>query len=264
MASRISSEISYYLASVYYKAKTFFIYRAQAWLWVVQSVLSLFFSLIAITVIYTVSSGVAGWSYWQLMFLIYLTALTFGVVEFVSNPMHIPYALRQGQIDSYMTRPFGVLTIMFANNIQVYALVSSIGGSIAFLAYASLHLQLSLLLFAAFLPLYLLGVAAFVMFLQMLGVLSYKLMKSGSFIGAATNALTELSEFPLSIYGSAAQLFFTLLVPIGVAAYYPLQVLLGNVTPAVYVAMLALSAFFLYAFYWLFNRLMRSYESGGG
>ncbi len=264
MVSNISNELSYYLASVYYKTKIFFLYRTQAWLWVGQAVLSLFFSFIAITVIYSISSGIAGWSYWQLLFLTYLISLTFGIASFVANPSHVPYTLRNGQLDSYMTRPLSVLNLSFANDIQVYSLLSNVVGSILFLAYAAQHLQLSPLLFAAFLPLYLLGVAALIMFLQALAVLSYKLMKSGSFINQATGTMDTLTAYPLTIYGGIAQLFFTLFVPIGIAGYYPLQVLLGNVTPEVYVALLALSVFFIYAFYKLFNRMMRSYESGGG
>jgi ABC-type uncharacterized transport system permease subunit len=142
--------------------------------------------------------------------------------------------------------------------------IVGIVGSIVFLAYASLHMQLSTPMFAEFLPLYLLGVAAFVLFLQSMAVLSYKLIKSGSFINQLTSTLSTFTNYPLPIFGGLAQMFFTLLVPIGIAGYYPLEVLLGNVTPAVYVAMIALSAIFIAVFHWTLNRLMRSYESGGG
>jgi len=264
MASRIASELSYYLVSTYYNVKSFFTYRAQAWMWVIQALISLLFSLVGVTIIYSISSGITGWSYYQLLFLTYLMSLTFGIAVFLSNPWDLPQALRTGQFDSLMTRPFSVLNLSFVNSRAVSALISTVAGSIVFLAYISLQLRLSLPLIAAFLPLYLMGVAALVMFLEVLAVLSYKLMKSGNFINQAMNAMGTLSNYPLSVYGNAVQLFFTLFVPIGIAGYYPLQVLLGNVTPELYAFLFALSAVFIFVFHRLFNRLMRSYESGGG
>jgi ABC-type uncharacterized transport system permease subunit len=264
MFSRIASELSYYLASVYYNTKSFFVYRAQAWLWILESVLSLLFNLVAVAVIYTVSSGIPGWSYYQLLFLTYLMYLTYGIAVFLANPWQFPYNLRMGQLDSLLTRPFGYLTTAFSNARAISPLIGSVIGSIAFLAYLSLHMHFSLLLILAFIPLYVLGVAAFVLFLQFLAAASYKFMKSGTFINQAMNALGTLTNFPLSVYGGIAQMFFTLLVPIGVAGYYPVQVLLGGVTPEWYVVLIVLSVVFIFVFYRLFNVLMRSYESGGG
>lgn len=264
MASQISRELSYYLASAYYTAKSFFVYRAQAWMWMLQALLALLLAFVSVTVIYSVSSGIAGWSYYQLLFLTYLTALTVWAIAFVANPWEVPYVLRTGQLDSYMTRPFSVLAITFANSRSVSSLFSGVFGSLAFLTYASLRLQLSPLLVAEFVPLYLLGLAALTMFTQALAVLSYKLMKSGFFINQAMTTMQTLSNYPLSAYGGTVQLLCTVFIPIGIAVYYPVEFLLGDLTAPVYLALVALSVAAILVFYWLFNRLMRSYESGGG
>lgn len=257
--------IHLYLAVIRYSIKTFFTYRVQAWLWMVQSVLSLIFTLVPITVIYSVSSGIPGWSYYQMLFLAYLASLTFGIALFLTNPWRIPWALRTGQFDGNMTKPFGMLTIIFVTfGCSVSSLFSGVMGSIVFLVYAAIKLNLSLAFFAAFIPLYLLGVAAFVLFLQTLGMLSYVLIRSGTFINRAMNVLTTLSRYPLSAYGIVAQLFFTLLVPVGIATYYPAQVLLWSTTPIYYAAFTALAVISIVAFYKLFNFMIRSYESGGG
>ncbi|VVB77468.1 ABC-2 family transporter protein [uncultured archaeon] len=261
---RAKEILSFYLASYWCNMKSFFTYRLQAAIWLIESTVQLVMNLVVVAVIYGISSGIPGWSYYQLLFLTYFASLTFSIVAVVATPWRLPQDLRTGAFDSYMTKPYGLLTIMSAKYSSTTSLITGVFGSLVFLAYAAAHLSLPATFFVLAIPAYLVGMVAYFMFLQVLGVLSYVLIRSGSFINRAIGTMGTLSRYPLPVFGSSVQLLLTLLVPLGLAIYYPVEVLFGNVTPLSYVSFMALGAALSVAFYLLFNRLMRSYESGGG
>jgi ABC-type uncharacterized transport system permease subunit len=74
----------------------------------------------------------------------------------------------------------------------------------------------------------------------------------------------NLSEYPLNVYGTVVEMLFTLLVPVGIAIYYPSQAFFGRLQPSYYAFLVVFSIFFIILMYKIFNYLMCFYESGGG
>jgi ABC-2 type transport system permease protein len=264
MKSELYDAIRYYLASSYYSMKNWVNSPYQVWFFVLQNLISLSFLILSISVIYSVSSGITGWSYFQLLFLSVLSQLTMGISSFVVIPQMLPEMLREGQFDTYLVRPYGKLTLMASSMGIVSYFFSYFIGGIAVLAYISVRLKLQPAALLGLLPLYVLGVAAFTMFMAVLAVAMYAFFKSGAATQQIERVLWTLGAYPLNVYGAAAQLFFTLLVPIGIATYYPSQAFFGRVSLLHYAFLSIFAVFFISLMYMLFNRLMRSYESGGG
>jgi ABC-2 type transport system permease protein len=257
-------DFSYFLVSTYYYSKAFFFYRLQSVFYLMQNFITVIVTLVSVSVVYSISSGFAGWSYYQMLFLTNLSGLTFGIVAFIANPGALPRTLREGKLDAYMVRPYGAFTLILANTGAASALFSTILGSILILAYVALQLQLTATSLLLFIPLYFAGVAAFVIFLETLGVLSYHLVRSGTYMKEGLKSLTTLAKYPFSIYSFPIQLAFTLLVPVGIAYYYPSQAFFGRIGLPLYLAFLSAAMALVFIFYLAFRYLMRFYESGGG
>lgn len=258
----VSGGIRYLAYSQYYAWKSFFIYRLQAFISLVSSVVSLLTSVLAITVIYDISSGIPHWSYYQLLFLSVLSNLTFSIISYF-NFYYIPRALRQGDLDAYFTKPVGLILLMMSPlNATIFPI--SVITSTVFLAFIVTHLVVRPASLAFFVLLYIAGLAALLMFLTMLAVLSYRLIKSGTFINRMANLLNRAGQYPLSIYGLTTQALLTLAIPVGIAAYYPAETLLGRIDPIYYLLFLFVALVFAIFSRLSIHRLMRGYSGGGG
>jgi ABC-2 type transport system permease protein len=263
MGFGIKNEISYFLKSQHYAWKGLMTYRANATLFFISSMFTVLTAFITISVVYEVSSGIAGWSYYQMLFLAATGTIAFWAVAYLINPWVIVQNMQRGTIDPYLMRPYGRLTILFANNYNNVSNISVISGLIL-LAYAAAHLQFAPLFFVEYVALLVVGVTAIVLFIMMLTLTSYHLMKSAHSAQQVINLSRTMSTYPLSVYGLLGQLAFTLLFPIGLAYYYPAKVFLGETSTLAFVAVLAVSIAAIALCYRADNFLVKKYTSGGG
>ncbi len=263
MTSNVRRSIEFFLVSQYYEWKSFLVYRAQAVLWFLNSSLSLVFTFVTISVIYTISSGIAGWSYYQLLLLASLTNIVMGLMWYIVNVGQLTSDMRWGRTDPLMSKPYGTFTLFLSWYGWPASIAESIS-SLVLLVYAASNLGVPTLQLALYVPLVVLGSFALISFLMMLSVLSYHLFKGGSFMWQFLNLMQTMGQYPLSIYGIGVQLVFSLVVPLGLASYYPSNVLLGRSSAEYYLAFIAVALAVSYVSYKLFYRLMRYYTSGGG
>ena len=93
--------------------KSFLIYRWQAFVWLFANLLVILNRVVAITVIYTVSSGIPGWSYFQVLALSSITTMMFGFVDYMIAPWDVAQRLRRGNMLSGTVPPATMYTSMF-------------------------------------------------------------------------------------------------------------------------------------------------------
>ena len=115
-----------------------------------------------------------------------------------------------------------------------------------------------------FLGIVAIGTYALMMFLLMLTVLSYHLFKSGMFMEGLIGTLSVVGSYPLSVFGTILMLLFSVLVPIGIALYYPAELIFGKTNIAFSLAIILFSIAIVFVSYKLFYVLMCNYTSGGG
>jgi ABC-2 type transport system permease protein len=254
--------IRYLIVSQYYGVKSFFIYRLQALISISSAIVSIVTSVLTITVVYSVSTGIPGWDYYHLLFLSLLSGLTIAIISYF-NFYNIPKFLREGTYDAYFTKPVGMLSLMLSP-LNVVSSPASVVSLAAVLLYVGSVIGLSLKYVVLFAVAYAAGTVSFLMFLTALSVLSYRLVKSGTFINRLTNLLGRVDQYPLPIYGVAMQSVFSLLIPVGIAVYYPAQVFMGSVDAVSYVALLAAALAVAVVSRSVLYRLMKGYTSGGG
>ena len=243
--------------------KSFLIYRWQAFVWLFANLLVILNSVVAITVIYTVSSGIPGWSYFQVLALSSITTMMFGVVDYMIAPWDVAQRLRRGNMDMWFTKPYGYLTIISGGFGMVWNSASFISG-LALFIYSVMHLGITAMQLVYFALLFVAGTAAFLMFFVMMSILSYRLFKSGQFIDNMESMLSNAGVYPLSVYGVLGQLIFTLAMPVGIAYYYPAEALFGMIGPTAVAAALLLSLVVIFVSREIFYALLKGYSSGGG
>ena len=224
---------------------------------------TILYSIVAITVVYTVSNGIFGWSYFQVLALAGITDMIFSLSAYMALPQNIISRLRDGNMDMWFTKPYSYLMILFG----AFGSPTSLGGFVTGLGlflYSVIQLHVQLISILYFIPVFIAGAAAFIMFNLMLTVVAYHLIKSGNFIEDMNNMLGGLGQYPLSVYGFVGQLIFTIAIPIGIAYYYPAEVLFGFIGTDSIVAALVLSIVVILVSRKIIYAVLKNYSSGGG
>lgn len=255
--------IGYFLVSQKYGFKSLFAYRAQMVLWSIDSLFNILSAVIPIIAIYSVSSGISGWSYYQMLLLTGASTMMMGFIYLLISGWQIVQSMQKGAIDAYLMRPYGRFTIILSNFSDPSSFVIIVGGAvILLLAWA--HLGLSVGALGLFAVIFALGVTAAVSFLAMLTILSYHLLRSAQFFYRITIMSSSVGNYPLSIFGILGRVLFSVVIPIGFAYYYPVNTLLGRLSPELVAAVALASVAITVVSYYLFYYLMRKYTSGGG
>ena len=262
MGFGILDEVRYLLISQYYSWKAYLTYRMLFAASMLSNVVSFATQILSITVIYTVSTGIPGWNYLQLLFLSFLSSLTFTVLSYF-NMYDLPRQLRRGRYDAFLSKPVSMELLFFSppsgTGMPLGAVISAF-----LLVYVASLLGFSPMWLLMFLPLYLLGLIALLFVVTVIAVLAYLFIKSGNFINNVLNLLSSTSKYPLSIYGAFPQLLLSILLPVGIATYYPAELLLGRIGTPVYAGFLLFSIAIIVVSHYLIHKLMERYTGGGG
>jgi ABC-2 type transport system permease protein len=256
-------DLKYFFVTQKYTWKSFLAYRSQAALWLLDSIFSILGTVIPVTAIYYVSAGINGWSFYQMLLLAGASSIVIGFVYYFISGWNIVNAMQQGKVDVYLFRPYGRFTILLADFADVSTLGQILVGLLVFgVAAAALHLQFYNML--PFLVLFTFGTIAIVSFLLMVTMLSYHFLRSGMFFSRMVSLFSSVGNYPLSVFGIFGRILFTVLLPIGFAYYYPVQVLLGRVSGLSLVELALGSIVVTAVSYYSFYYLLKKYTSGGG
>ncbi|MDE1846198.1 MAG: ABC-2 family transporter protein [Candidatus Micrarchaeota archaeon] len=251
-----------YLVQIY-AWKTQLAYRVQALVWLINFVAQALLTFVFISVMYSVSAGIPGWSYFEMLLLSSSTIMMMGLVNYFVDIYNIGQNLLAGDFDAQLARPVSAMTIMFSNFNGV-TLVASFLTGLAIFAYAASHLGLTLGQLALFALFFGMGTFIVMLFLIVLVMSSYKLFRGGAWVNWVTNTLSGASKYPLSIYGTVGTLIFTFLVPMGFATYYPIEAVTGKLSTYAIVAVFVGMLIFIFALLRIFSHLFKSYSSGMG
>lgn len=255
--------IMFFLISQKYAFKNLFAYRIQAGLWLVDSVISLIGPLIPVVAIYTVSSGLPGWSFLQILVLSESTTIVTGIIYMLIGGGQIVWFMQRGGIDVYLLRPYGKFTV-FISSFSDVSSIAMVVPAVAILGYVIFALGIAPLNIAAFILMLFIGAIAIIFFLEMIVVLAYHLFRRANFFYRMTGAFSSIGNYPLSVYGRIGVIVLSTIFPISLAYYYPAIELLNGVKLLFLSEFMIGSAAVGIVSYYVFYYLMRTYASGGG
>ncbi len=263
MLESISRNIRMYMLAQKYMWKDFLTYRAQAAVWIVIFMLSTISSVITITIIYDVSKGINGWSYYQMLVISSLANMMIGIVFYNISPQRLGREMRNGQIDQRIVKPYNpVLTILAMYGTKTS--IGSVASGLAVFVYAAYMAKIHLLGIAIILGVFLLGSAALLMFILILSLASYVLFNSASYIQWITNIASRTAQYPLTIYGLPGMLLLTVALPVGLASFYPSAFIFGRISMESLLAIVLIEAVAIVVYYRISKWLISKYRSGGG
>ena len=78
-----------------------------------------------------------------------------------------------------------------------------------------------------------------------------------------TNGTRQVAQYPMSIYKKPVLIFFSVIVPISLVNYYPLDYLTGRSTNIIYLFLPLFTLIFLFISIKIFNYGTRKYSSTG-
>ena len=256
--------IKYFMLCQKYNWKSFFTYRLQSLIWMIVSGFNVLIIYIPITIIYTISSGIPDWTYFQLLLLSSTASFVLDSVWYLIVPREIVNSMRTGELDKYLLRPFDKITCILSAYPGNLTGIVEIIGFLSLTIYCIINLNLPLTSIVIFFSTVAIGVAALTMMFLFITILAYKSMNSAQFTHSILNISKFSNSYPLGIYGNVIQLIFTLILPIGFAVYYPVQVLLGMTTPLFTIILIFAFAIIIIITKLGFDNLIKSYSSGGG
>jgi ABC-2 type transport system permease protein len=260
----IEESLAFFAFTMVYKFKTMFAYRFQALIWIIWSGFTSFYSLITLTIIYNVSSGIPGWSYFQILALSYVMTVALNVIWLIIEPWQIVDDMKVGALDPRLIRPYGIVTILLSMPDLWPVSIAGVAGGLFILVYSLYHVSFSIVSLLEFIPLFVGGIAALILFITMMSLVSYYLFRSAHFVSRMMSVLSTAGSYPLSVYGTILTLLFTVALPIGVASYYPSEVLFGRISTLQYLAAWTIIILVIVGSYNAINTLMKHYTSGGG
>lgn len=232
--------------------------------WIIVWMFGTAASLVSISVIYGVSGGIAGWSYYQMLAIAALANMLIGIVSYTITPWNLVPIMRLGTFDQYLTKPYNPIVLILSRSGSKASIGGVISGSIM-LVYALANISgINPIALASSLALFVLGTATLVMFAVMISLLSYVLFRSGNYIQWLMNIASDTANYPLQIYGLAGTVLLTVGLPVGLAAFYPAELMFVKIDYTFTVGIALLSALMLFGFYKLSMYLLRFYTSGGG
>ncbi len=261
--SNIVRNLKFYFLTQKYKWMEMMTYRTQMISWVFIESIGTASIFISISVIYTVSNGLPGWTYFQLLALAGMTQITTGFLYYLINPYKMVNSMRDGGIDQLLLKPYNSILNIFATYGDTYGIGNTIPGFVL-LAYALTQIKFNIAALLVYIPTYIVGVTVLVFAILTITLVSYIKIKSGNYIGRSINVALNAAEYPISIYGIMGITLLSLVVPVAFASFFPVMVLLGKINFVDAGLVILIASTMVTLFYIASTHLLKYYESGGG
>ncbi len=230
-------------------------YRAN---FLTQSLLGVFWASISfagISIFYTQTDQIGGWSYGQALLIVALFTFLDGLLNFLMRPNteRIVTMVREGTMDFVLTKPANSQFLATLRHMRYAGLSDMLAGAAIF-AFAGTQLalaprwehvlQFAVMLISAVLLIYSIWVA--------MASLSFWFVRIEN-IAELFSVFFETARFPISTFGGLLRFILTFVVPIAFMTTFPAQAVLGMLEPHWLLSAPLVAA----AMLWLTHRLWR-------
>jgi ABC-2 type transport system permease protein len=237
-------------------------FRANFFAKIAQNAVWVFFFIMILLVIYRNTSNVAGWSRGDAFILAASCFLMNALIgAFFLSLQEIPQQVRQGTLDFVITKPidtqFWISSRKF-NFDQIGTLVS--GAVMVWVGVYTAGLHPGALQWLAFVILILCSLTIFYSFYLSLMTLGIWLVRVDN-LWVLGESVMQVARYPMDIYGTVVQRFFTFMVPLAFVATIPSRQLVKGFDPAMLGLGILWSLAFFFASRWFWNFALRHYNS---
>jgi len=185
------------------------------------------------------------------------------------RPANIPWTIlstmqyiREGSFEVVLPRPLNPLFFLIATNFDTGSFGLLIGGGAMF-GIAIAHTGVaSLAAVAQFFLLLTAGFAVMTGFHMIMAAASFKWV-GNSRLPDILDSILSFGKYPVSIFPQAIKTLASFIIQVGMIGFYPASALLGQLNPAVLIAVIPCVLFMFFGI-WLYHYMVRLYEGVGG
>ncbi|MEO7397317.1 MAG: ABC-2 family transporter protein [Ilumatobacteraceae bacterium] len=237
-------------------------YRANFFLQLLQSMLTLGAGLVGLAVVFSRTSNLGGWSRPQLLAVMGVFTMVGGIANtfIVPNMQHLVEDVQRGTLDHALTKPADSQTLVSVRHVSIWQSVDIVAGAVV-LIVALVQLDDgtdSLRRAVSFVALLVLGSWTIYCF--------WLILASSAFWFTRVNEMQELfqglfrsGQYPVRIYPGWMRFGLTFLVPIGFAVTVPAEAATNRLSGATVLTALAAAALLGVVSRWIWHRGLRHY-----
>lgn len=207
-------------------------YRANFWINLLQSSLSLLSALAGMSVVFYHTDALAGWQPMELLALLGIYFLMSGFISTFVQPSMERFLtdIRQGTFDFVLTKPRDSQFLMSIRRISIWSLMDVLLGS-ALLIVALVRLGRGFSLTQGLSSLLVLAAGAIIVysFWLMLATIAFWFVKVENIL-VVFQSMYQAGRWPVSIYPAVLRVLLTFLVPVAFAVTVPAEAVVGRLT----------------------------------
>jgi len=208
-------------------------------------------------VLYAIKDSIGGYAFKEILLLWGLAASTYGISRAIfASSFDLADTINQGKLDAFLVQPKSVLLSVITTKSKSSAIGDVIFGYLTLIIYG-INLQ-KFLLFNLF---SITGAIIITSFAVILGSLSFWISKSDIIADSANEIVTCFATYPDGIFKNGAKIILFTIIPIGIANYIPIKVILDfNLTKLLII--LGGTTVFIILATLIFNTGLKKYSSG--
>ncbi|MCW5873522.1 MAG: ABC-2 family transporter protein [Anaerolineales bacterium] len=208
-------------------------YRANFFMQVLQSGLSLGTGLIVLNVVYSYTDTLGGWSQAELLAIYGVFVLMGGLIGslVIPNMWAFMEDVREGRLDFTLTKPEDSQVLISVRVVAIWRLVDVVLGiAVLSVAIARMGLEASWWLAFAFASTLVMGMILLYCVLLLASILSFWFVRVWELM-EMMQSIFQAGRWPVGIYPDWLRLGLTYLIPVAFAVTVPAEALTGRLTP---------------------------------
>ncbi|MCU0514461.1 MAG: ABC-2 family transporter protein [Anaerolineae bacterium] len=207
-------------------------YRANFFVQLFQSVLSLLLSLGGLSVIFSHTGTLNGWTQSELLAVAGVYFIIGGIIRLVIEPSlwRLMQDVREGTLDFKLLKPVDAQVLVSVNQVQMWKLIDIVMGlGVLAVVFAQPQMQTDPLRALFFVLALLCGGVIVYSFYLMLATISFWFVKVDNIL-VVFESMYEAGRYPVGIYPGWLRFTLTFLVPVAFAVTIPAEALTGRLS----------------------------------
>jgi ABC-2 type transport system permease protein len=200
-------------------------YRANFFVAIVQSLLSVAVSIAVLELVYSKTSQLDGWHKSELLVVLGVQILLGGVIHATVQPNmeRLTQEVQDGKLDFALTKPADSQLLISLRELRLWQLVDVVSGAVVIgVGVSELQTSVGIGNALAFLALLLIGASLLYCFWLILATGSFWIV-SMWFLSDLFEGMYQVGRWPIGVYPGWLRYSMTYLVPIGFAVTVPAQ-----------------------------------------
>ena len=237
-------------------------YRANFFIQIFQTVLGLLVSFGGLSIIFSHTDNLGGWSQDELLALVGVYFLVGGLINLVIQPsmQKLMEDVRQGTLDFMLTKPEDAQFLVSVRQVQVWQLVDVVLGLVVIVgALVRMGITVGSGQAAGFGLALICGTAIVYSFWLMLATCSFWFVKIDNIL-VIFQSMYEAGRWPVGIYPGWLRIVLTFLVPVAFAVTIPAEAVVGRLTPLAMFGAVGLALALLTVSRWFWRVGIRHYS----